>query len=149
MAKTLRYIVKEIQLKRNWTVEEVAESIGYSRVHLTREMQKKTENETLKQILLKEHNNILSLPESQLIEDQDQVYKRKSFEERIQANLNSIMESQAQIQHVAVVQLNQLALVRAKLEGRPVAKVQDEINRELAGVGHVKSDKGAGIRGKD
>ena len=148
MTKSLRYIVKEIQLKRGWTVEQVAESIGYSRVHLTREMQKKNENESLKQILIKEHSKSITSSDPQILEDQNQIYKRKSFEDRIQANLNAISESQAQLVSLAVVQLNQLALIRAKLEGRPVAKLQDEINKEISGVLPVKSGKDVGIRDK-
>jgi transcriptional regulator with XRE-family HTH domain len=148
MTKSLRYIVKEIQLKRGWTVEQVAESIGYSRVHLTREMQKKTENETLKQTLVKAHENVLSTLQNNVISEQQPDYSRRSFEKTIQANLNSIEESQAQLASLAVVQLNQLALIRAKLEGRPVAKVQDEINKDIAGVKPVKNGKDAGIRDK-
>lgn len=40
MSKKLRRIVKKIQYDNDWTIEEVAQSVGYSRVHLTREMKK-------------------------------------------------------------------------------------------------------------
>lgn len=54
----LREIVKEIQYKKKMTVEQVAESIGYSRVHLTKEM-KKGENGPLLKLLLDKHGDIL------------------------------------------------------------------------------------------
>lgn len=40
MSKKLRRIVKKIQYDNDWTIEEVAQSVGYSRVHLQREMKK-------------------------------------------------------------------------------------------------------------
>lgn len=40
MSKELYQMVKKIQFERNLTIEEVAESVGYSRVHLQREMKK-------------------------------------------------------------------------------------------------------------
>lgn len=58
MSKTLRDIVKEIQFAKDWTIEEVAKSIGYSRVHLTKEMAKGNNNE-LKKLLIEEHSGIL------------------------------------------------------------------------------------------
>jgi len=72
----------------------------------------------------------------------------KTFERYITVNLNSIEGSQVQLTSLAVVQLNQLALIRAKIEGRPVAKLQDEINKEIAGVKTAKNGKDAGIQGK-
>lgn len=40
MSKELHQMVKKIQFERNLTIEEVAESVGYSRVHLQREMKR-------------------------------------------------------------------------------------------------------------
>jgi AraC-like DNA-binding protein len=58
MSKTLRDIVKEIQFAKDWTIEQVAKSIGYSRVHLTKEMAKGDNNE-LKTLLIDHHREIL------------------------------------------------------------------------------------------
>lgn len=58
MSKTLRDIVKEIQFAKDWTIEQVAKSIGYSRVHLTKEMAKGNNNE-LKNLLMDHHREIL------------------------------------------------------------------------------------------
>lgn len=58
MSKTLEDYVKELQFKKKWTVEQVAKSIGYSRVHLTKEM-KKGDNADLKRLLLDKHSDTL------------------------------------------------------------------------------------------
>lgn len=57
-SKTLKEIVKEIQHKKEWTIEQVAISIGYSRVHLTKEMKKGT-NDVLAAALIEKHGAIL------------------------------------------------------------------------------------------
>ena len=59
MHKTLRHIVSEIKFHKSWTVEQVAKSIGYSRVHLQKEMNKKEDNEHLKEKLYDAHKEIL------------------------------------------------------------------------------------------
>jgi hypothetical protein len=59
-SKSLKEIVKELQFLKKWTVEQVAESIGYSRVHLTKEMAKTGENDHLKKLLLDKHKDILN-----------------------------------------------------------------------------------------
>jgi transcriptional regulator with XRE-family HTH domain len=58
LAKSLKDIVKEIQFRKNWTVEQVAGSIGYSRVHLTKEMSKGN-NPSLIKLLFEKHNAAL------------------------------------------------------------------------------------------
>jgi transcriptional regulator with XRE-family HTH domain len=58
MAKTVAELVKELQFKKQWTIEEVAKSIGYSRVHLTNVM-KKGDNPDIKAMLLEKHKDIL------------------------------------------------------------------------------------------
>jgi hypothetical protein len=40
MSNSLKDLVKEIQHKKKWNIEQVAASIGYSRVHLNRAMNK-------------------------------------------------------------------------------------------------------------
>lgn len=60
MSNTLKEIVKEIQFRKNWTVEEVAKSIKYSRVHLTREMAK-GDNKELIDLLKERHKDLLTV----------------------------------------------------------------------------------------
>lgn len=57
-ANKLKDLVKEIQFRKDLTIEQIAESIGYSRVHLTKEI-KKGGNKTLEDLLLKKYNEIL------------------------------------------------------------------------------------------
>ena len=56
-ANTLRELVEEIQFKKRWTIEKVAASIGYSRVHLSKEMKRPTS--PLLKLLREKHNDIL------------------------------------------------------------------------------------------
>lgn len=58
MSKKLTEIVKKLQFLKDWTIEDVAKSIGYSRVHLTKEM-KKSESSNLEELLLVKHHGIL------------------------------------------------------------------------------------------
>jgi hypothetical protein len=64
MSNRLREIVEEIQHRRKWTQEQVAKSIGYTRVSLLREMGK-PEASAYEDMLLQKHADILqnvSLP---------------------------------------------------------------------------------------
>lgn len=58
MSKNLREIVREIQFKKDWTIEQVAESIGYTRVHLTKEM-KKDASPLIADLLIEKYKDIL------------------------------------------------------------------------------------------
>ena len=58
MSNKLREYVKKIQFDKDWTIEEVAKSIGYSRVHLTKEM-KKESSPDIERILFEKHRSIL------------------------------------------------------------------------------------------
>lgn len=55
--KTLEQLVKDIQYKKDWTIEQVADSIDYSRPHFAKEM--KANNPKIKARLLEEHKEIL------------------------------------------------------------------------------------------
>lgn len=58
MSKELKEIVKKLQFEKDWTIEQVAESVGYSRVHLQREIKKSTKSE-LEAILISKHKDVL------------------------------------------------------------------------------------------
>jgi hypothetical protein len=58
MSNRLREIVEEIQHRRKWTQEQVAKSIGYTRVSLLREMGK-AEPSAYEDMLLQKHADIL------------------------------------------------------------------------------------------
>lgn len=58
MSNGLKDLVEEIQFRKKWTVAQVAESIGYSRVHLTREYKKQGRSE-LEDLLLAKHGKML------------------------------------------------------------------------------------------
>lgn len=48
------------------------------------------------------------------------------------SNLGNISVSQQHLRALAIAQLNQMAKLRAKAEGKSVQKVMDEINKEVA-----------------
>lgn len=58
MSNILKDLVKEIQFRKNWTIEQVANSIHYSRVHLNREM-KAGSNQELIDLLRSTHRDVL------------------------------------------------------------------------------------------
>ncbi len=59
MSNKLAEIVSDIQYLKDMTVEQVADSIGYSRVHLTREMKKEGGNDEIAEMLAKKHADVL------------------------------------------------------------------------------------------
>ena len=56
----------------------------------------------------------------------------RTFENSWLVSLGSLMEMQQQLRAMSVTQLNQLARIRAKVEGKQLSKVQAEINTEIA-----------------
>lgn len=69
MSNRLREIVKIVQLKKKWTLEQVAKSISYSRVHLGRLMKADAYHE-VEDILAKKYADLLqnaTLPAQQNI----------------------------------------------------------------------------------
>lgn len=54
---TLEQLVKEVQHRKNWRIEDVATSIGYTRPHLSREMRK--DNREIAELILSKHTDIL------------------------------------------------------------------------------------------
>ena len=67
MSKRLRQIVKKLQFEYNWTVEKVAQSVGYSRVHLTREMKKDDSTEIEKVFEVKYGDMIQNVSQQELV----------------------------------------------------------------------------------
>lgn len=57
MSNSLKEIVKFVQLKNGWTLEQVAKSVGYSRVHLTRLMKEKKKSD-VEDMILKKHASL-------------------------------------------------------------------------------------------
>lgn len=55
MSNSLKEIVKFVQLKMGWNLDQVAKSIGYSRVHLTRLMKEKKKSD-VEDLILKKHS---------------------------------------------------------------------------------------------
>ena len=146
--ENLSDLIDLLKIKTKMNQSQISVQAGYEPQTLAQLKAKAGSHDSVIKQLRMVFKDVLNTSIDQLINDQEVKYNRKSFEDRIQANLNSITESQAQLASLAVVQLNQLALIRANLEGRPVAKLQDEINKEIAGVKTAKSGKDAGIRDK-
>jgi hypothetical protein len=67
------------------------------------------------------------------------------------SNLGNISASQQHLRALAIAQLNQMAKLRAREEGKSVAKVMAEINKEVAdaALSIEQKDILAGILGKD
>lgn len=59
MSNTLKQIVKNIQFVKGWSIEQVAQSIGYSRVHLNKAMNSTEGNGELEELLRVKHGEIL------------------------------------------------------------------------------------------
>lgn len=59
MSNKLTEIVTRIKYLKKWTVEEVAKSINYSRIHLQKEMKKPTGNNQLADLLREKHKDVL------------------------------------------------------------------------------------------
>lgn len=146
--ENLSDLIDLLKIKTKKNQSEISVEAGYEPQTLAQLKSKPgTHDSVIKQLRLV-YKDILNNSIDQLILDQEVTYNRRSFEERIQANLDSLKGNQNQLARLAVLQLNQLALIRAYLEDRPVAAVQDEINKEIAGVATVKTGKGAGKTGK-
>lgn len=103
MSKTLREIVKEIQFKHNLTVEEVAFSIGYSRVHLTKEMAK-TGGSLLTNMLLSKYKDVIQSIEG---EDAD---KKITIDYEIESMVKDLLQVKAQVKTL----LNHIARLEAR-----------------------------------
>lgn len=58
MINKLKEIVKKIQFHTDLTIEQIAKSINYSRVHLSKEI-KKGQNETIEKLLFEKYPDIL------------------------------------------------------------------------------------------
>jgi hypothetical protein len=109
LSKNLKEIVKKIQFTRDLTVEDVAHSIGYSRVHLTKEMKK--EDSPLIEILLA---------------------KYKDIDEKIAIDYEKEAMAKDLIQLKAIVRVlrGQVAKLVAKDSGQELEDVLDEQDRD-------------------
>lgn len=88
MSKELRQMVKKIQFERSLTIDEVAKSIKYSRVHLQREMKKEGHSPVI-DILKEKYKDLLqnvSQVSKQIIDIQDQE-PSKELSSLIESNL--------------------------------------------------------------
>ena len=63
MSNKLSQLVKDIKYKTDKTIEQIAESIGYSRVHLGREM-KKEESPAIEELLNEKYRDVLQIETS-------------------------------------------------------------------------------------
>lgn len=88
MSKELRNLVKKIQFLKNWTAEEVAKSVGYSRVHLQREM-KKQETSELEAMLKEKHHALLQNASNVLLE--------KKGKQTVTNDLSALIQGQAEL----------------------------------------------------
>ena len=70
MNNKLKRLVKEIKFRKDWFTKDVAESIGYSREHLTKEMGKGDNNDIIN-LLLQKHSDILHDVMSDFLEESD------------------------------------------------------------------------------
>lgn len=88
MSKELRNLVKKIQFLKNWTAEQVAKSVGYSRVHLQREM-KKEETSELEAMLKEKHSAVLQNASNVLLE--------KKGKQTVTNDLSALIQGQAEL----------------------------------------------------
>lgn len=145
MSNRIKEIVKQIQFKNDWTVAQVAESIGYSRVHLTRAI--KEGSDFVEKALMDKHRSVFVDQIAETVqtiaqEEATEYYKQQyldllkstndTLRDTVALSLNSVLENQRILRAISSTDLNQSARIRAKLEGKSIEKVRDEINRELA-----------------
>ena len=124
MSKNLKEIVKKIQFLKDWTVEEVAQSIGYSRVHLSKEM-KRGENDLLRNLLLETHKEILQNVSLNEVHDTDASlqYVKKARQISIDKLSGLIIRTYALQQ----VNLSVLSELLADKNGASVTATQSEL----------------------
>ncbi len=145
MSNRIKEIVRQIQYKNDWTVAQVAESIGYSRVHLTRAI--KEGSDSVEKALMDKHRSIFIDQIAETVhniasEQESEYYKQQyldllkstneTLKDTVALSLNSVLENQRILRAISSTDLNQSVRIRAKLEGKSIEKVRDEINRELA-----------------
>ncbi len=145
MSNKIREIVRQIQFKNDWTIAQVADSIGYSRVHLTRAI--KEGSDSVEKALMDKHRSIFVDHIAETVQDianeqEAEYYKQQyldllkstndTLRDTVALSLNSVLENQRILRAISSTDLNQSARIRAKLEGKSLDKIRDEINRELA-----------------
>jgi hypothetical protein len=132
MSKTLREIVKEIQFAKDWTVEDVAKSIGYSRVHLTKEMSK-GDNSELKKLLLSKHADTLqnvSRSKSKGNDDNETLIINADLNKHLKDLTKDIVQTKATV-NILKVTVAQLAATSAgKAIGTMLVELQKAIDEE-------------------
>lgn len=115
MSKNLTQIVKEIQFLKNWNVTQVAKSINYSRVHLSKEMKK--DNEQIKELLLAKHKDILQ-----------NVIKNTSNE-----NNHDPLEGKNTDEWMVIrFLIHEVATIKAETTKRPFLDCLNEVNHSVA-----------------
>src|SRR5690349_17201173 len=75
MSNKLTELVKKIQYLKGWTIEQVAQSIDYTRPHLSKEMKKG--NDVIEKLLEQTHSDILQNVTSFEV-DKDEIIKNLS-----------------------------------------------------------------------
>lgn len=119
MSKELEKIVRKIQFEKDWTIEEVAKSIGYSRVHLAREM-KKTPTSELEHLLKNKFKDM---------------FQNVSSSNGSMGNANKaiqdLQEWQVRIDSTIYVLLNELAPVIAASRGKSNVSVLSEMKKDI------------------
>lgn len=127
MSKELRQMVKKIQFERGLTIEEVAESVKYSRVHLQREMKKEGDSPVI-DILKEKYRGVLhnvSQASGQISDIRDQVPNHNE----ILNSINKLIESNQKI-----LESNSEAIASNKVVTEKVANTNDKLantNAEL------------------
>lgn len=89
MSKELKEIVKKIQFAKDWSMEQVASSIDYSRVHLAREIKKKEKSE-LEDKLIEKHKDVLHVVSNV---SRDTVSTGNKSSPAVNKDLSSLIES--------------------------------------------------------
>lgn len=93
LSNRLKNIVAELKFRKGLTVAQVANSIGYSRVHLQNEM-KKVEDSELSDLLIEKHNMTLQNVKSEEANPPPVDYKA-TYEQSLQLSLAALLEGQA------------------------------------------------------
>lgn len=124
MSNKLKITVGKLQYLLNYTVEQVAKSIDYSRVHLTKQMNKAADDdisEGLNKLLSEKHKDTLQNVSFEL-NDEEQVYitKRKSIQ------VNNI-DTGKTIGHI----IQDLVLIKAsiKIFGMELSELKSKQNK--------------------
>lgn len=125
MSNDLVVIVDRIKFLKKWTVEEVAKSIKYSRIHLQKEMKKPNGNAQLVRLLKEKHAALLN----NQLDDSGEVYGKVTLRDKVTAH-----------DALFAVLVPEIAALISRQTGEPVQalikklyKAAEDVNDDLIG----------------